>query len=150
MKIHVPCVPTDGRLEIWVFRDTACPPPRRPLPCAVITLSDLLIFECSRKQSPLPILLLYGAIHKYYYYYAGFEILTAVVMKSTEETFLCFTAPKPALRPTQAPSQWVPGSQSPGIMLPGRESDHSPPSSAEVKKGVAIPPLSHISSWLCA
>jgi hypothetical protein len=67
-------------------------------------------------------------------------------MKSPEEIVLCFTASKPALWPTQAPNQWVPGSLSPGAMLPGRESAHSPPSIAEVKKGGAIPPLSHISS----
>jgi hypothetical protein len=35
----------------------------------------------------------------------------------------------------------------PGIKRPGREADHSPPSSAEVKKGKAIPPLPHTVSW---
>jgi hypothetical protein len=34
-----------------------------------------------------------------------------------------------------------------GIKLQGREADHSPPSSAEVKEGGAIPPLLHMSSW---
>jgi hypothetical protein len=29
----------------------------------------------------------------------------------------------------------------------GRVADHSPPSSAEVKNGGAIPPLPHMSSW---
>jgi hypothetical protein len=32
-----------------------------------------------------------------------------------------------------------------GIKRPGREADHSPPSSAEVKNGGAIPPLPHVS-----
>jgi hypothetical protein len=30
-------------------------------------------------------------------------------------------------------SNWVPGALSPGVKLPGREADHSPPTSAEVK-----------------
>jgi hypothetical protein len=35
--------------------------------------------------------------------------------------------------PTQPPIQWVPGDLSLGVKRPGREADHSPPSSAEVK-----------------
>jgi hypothetical protein len=35
--------------------------------------------------------------------------------------------------PTQPPIQWVPGALSLGVKWPGREVDHSPPSSAEVK-----------------
>jgi hypothetical protein len=35
---------------------------------------------------------------------------------------------------TQPPVQWVPGALSPGVKRPGREDDHSPPTSAEVKK----------------
>jgi hypothetical protein len=34
-----------------------------------------------------------------------------------------------------------------GVKRPGCEADHSPPSSAEVKNGGAIPPLPHMSSW---
>jgi hypothetical protein len=41
---------------------------------------------------------------------------------------------RPALGPTQPPVQWVPGVLSPGVKArPGRDSDHSPPSSAEVE-----------------
>jgi hypothetical protein len=36
------------------------------------------------------------------------------------------------------PIQWVPGALSLGIKLPGREADHSPPSSAEVKEWVEL------------
>jgi hypothetical protein len=43
------------------------------------------------------------------------------------------TTARPALRPTQPPLQWVPGALSPEGRRPGRETDHSPPSSAEVK-----------------
>jgi hypothetical protein len=35
--------------------------------------------------------------------------------------------------PTQPQMQWVPGALSPGVKRPGREADHSPPSSTEVK-----------------
>jgi hypothetical protein len=43
--------------------------------------------------------------------------------------FLLTTA---VLRPTQPPLQWVAGALNPGVKRPGREDDHSPPSSAEV------------------
>jgi hypothetical protein len=38
-----------------------------------------------------------------------------------------------ALEPTHPPNEWVPGPLSPEIKWPGREADHSPPFSAEVK-----------------
>jgi hypothetical protein len=38
------------------------------------------------------------------------------------------------MEPTQFPIQWVRGALSPGVKRPGREADHSPPTSAEVKK----------------
>jgi hypothetical protein len=41
---------------------------------------------------------------------------------------------RPALEPTQPPVQWVPEVLSPGVKArPGRDADHSPPSSAEVE-----------------
>jgi hypothetical protein len=48
--------------------------------------------------------------------------------------FLFTTAFRTALGPTQPPIQWVLGALSLGIKRPGREADHSPPSSAEVKE----------------
>jgi hypothetical protein len=54
------------------------------------------------------------------------------------------TASRPALWPTQPPIQWVPGTLSPGVKRQGREADHSPPSSAEVKNDGATPPLPHV------
>jgi hypothetical protein len=54
---------------------------------------------------------------------------------------------RPALGSTQPPIQWAPGDLSRGVKRPGREADHSPPSSAEVKSGGAIPRLSHMSLW---
>jgi hypothetical protein len=47
--------------------------------------------------------------------------------------FLFTTASRPTLGPTQSPIQWVPGDLSLGVKPSGREADHSPPSSAEVK-----------------
>jgi hypothetical protein len=52
-----------------------------------------------------------------------------------------------ALKSTHPPIQWVSGLFSPGVKRQGREADHSPPSSAEVKKGGAILSLPHTSSW---
>jgi hypothetical protein len=57
--------------------------------------------------------------------------------------FLFSAAFGQALRSNQPPIQWA---VSPGINRPGREADHSPPSSVEVRNGGAIPSLLHISS----
>jgi len=46
--------------------------------------------------------------------------------------FLFATPFRPVLE-TQPPIQWVPGVPTLGVKRPGREVDHSPPSSAEVK-----------------
>jgi hypothetical protein len=54
---------------------------------------------------------------------------------------------QPALGLTQPPIQWAPRILSPGVKWPGRVVDHSPPPSAGVKNGGAIPPLLHMSSW---
>jgi hypothetical protein len=48
--------------------------------------------------------------------------------------FLFSEASRPALGPIQPPIEWVPGALSLGVKRPGREADHSPPTSAEVKK----------------
>jgi hypothetical protein len=52
--------------------------------------------------------------------------------------FLFTTASRKALGPTQTPIQWVPGAVFLGVKWPGREADHSPPSSAEVKESVEL------------
>jgi len=61
----------------------------------------------------------------------SFGYLLAVAMMGF---FLFITVPKPDLEPTQSPIKWVPGAHSKGAKMPGREADHSPPSSAEVRK----------------
>jgi hypothetical protein len=50
------------------------------------------------------------------------------------KNFLFSTLSRSALGFTQPPIQRVPGALSPGVKRPGREADHSPPASAEVKK----------------
>jgi hypothetical protein len=52
--------------------------------------------------------------------------------------FLFTTASRTALGPTQTPIQWIPGALSLGFKRLGREADHSPPSSAEVKECVEL------------
>jgi hypothetical protein len=47
---------------------------------------------------------------------------------------ICTTASRTALGPTQPPIQWVAGALSLGVERPGREADHSPPSSAEIEE----------------
>jgi hypothetical protein len=50
------------------------------------------------------------------------------------KNFLFSTSSRPALGSTQPPIQWVPGALSLGVKRPGREANHSLPTSAEVKK----------------
>jgi hypothetical protein len=50
------------------------------------------------------------------------------------KNFRFSTSSRPALGFTKPPIQWVPGPLSPGVKRPGREVDHLPPTSAEVKK----------------
>jgi hypothetical protein len=58
--------------------------------------------------------------------------------------FIFITVSRPALGPIQPPIQWLSGALSPGVKRLGREADHSPPSSAEVKNAwsyTSIPPI---------
>jgi hypothetical protein len=48
--------------------------------------------------------------------------------------FLLSTSSRPVLGPIQPPIQRVPGDLSPEVKWLGHEADHSPPTSAEVKK----------------
>jgi hypothetical protein len=61
-----------------------------------------------------------------------------------KEIFLYTTASRPALGPTLLSIQWVLGIIFPGVKRPGREADHSPPFSAEVKNVGALLPLPHV------
>jgi len=53
--------------------------------------------------------------------------------KQGQEILLFFKSPRPALRPTQPPIQWVPVAHSLGIKWPDREIYYLLPSSTEVK-----------------
>jgi hypothetical protein len=53
-------------------------------------------------------------------------------------TFVSFKASRPALRPTQSPMKWVLGTLLLKVKRPGREAEHLPPYSAEVKNGETI------------
>jgi uncharacterized protein (DUF427 family) len=76
--------------------------------------------------------------HVYHYQHSGQE---------GQNFFLFPTEPRPAMAPIQPPIQWAPGALSRGVKQQGHEPDHSPPPSAEVKNGGAIPSLPHASSW---
>jgi hypothetical protein len=65
------------------------------------------------------------------------RILDAVPIKE----FSLFLFFRPALRPTQPPTKWVPG-----VKQQRREADCSPPSNAKIKNGGAIPQLPYTSS----
>jgi hypothetical protein len=52
--------------------------------------------------------------------------------------FLFTTASRTGLEPTQPPIQWLQGALSLGVKRAGREADHSPPYSAEVKEYVKL------------
>jgi hypothetical protein len=65
------------------------------------------------------------------------------------KNFLFSTSSRLAPRSIQ-PIQWVPGALSPGIKRPGREADHSPPDSTEVKKMWIYTSIPHTPSWRSA
>jgi hypothetical protein len=72
---------------------------------------------------------------------------TAYGLDGRGKTFLFSTASRPPVGPTQLLIQWVLGAIFPGVERPGDETDHSPPTSAKVKNGGAIPPLPYTSLW---
>jgi hypothetical protein len=57
-----------------------------------------------------------------------------IITKSEVKIFHFCMSSRPALGSTKPPIQWVPGAISLGVRRPGREADHSLPTSAEVKK----------------
>jgi hypothetical protein len=62
------------------------------------------------------------------------------------KNFFFSTSSRQVLGSTQPPIQWVPWDLCPGVKLPGREADHSPPASAKVKQMWSVYPLSHTPS----
>jgi hypothetical protein len=66
------------------------------------------------------------------------------------KVFLFFTALRPVLEGTHPPIQWETLTCSSGVKRQGRETNHPPPSSAEVKNVGAMPSFLHMSSWYSA
>jgi hypothetical protein len=66
--------------------------------------------------------------------------------RQRQETFL-YSGSTPAPGPSQSLIQWVPGTFSAGVKRSWREADDSPPFSAEIKNGGAIPLFLYTSSW---
>jgi hypothetical protein len=92
-------------------------------------------------------IMLYMLIHLSYLDTAnGARISQSVEILGRSKIFLYSTVSRPALGPTQVPSQWMRVSVSLGVKRPGSEADHLPPSSAKVKKGETITTLPHTSS----
>jgi hypothetical protein len=72
---------------------------------------------------------------------------TGFSSQQEQDFFLQSAASRPVLKSDQPLIQIVPRALSPGVNRPGRKTDHSPPSSTDVKNDGAIPPLPHTSSW---
>jgi hypothetical protein len=71
---------------------------------------------------------------------AGFQFLAEI------RDFSLLHIIRPAVESAQPPVHWVMGALSPEIQWRGHGADHSPPYSARVKSGGAIPPHTHTSS----
>jgi hypothetical protein len=71
----------------------------------------------------------------------GYEVDDPGWIPDRDKVFLHSTESRPALSPHKSPIQWVPGVLSTGVQWPVHVADHSLPSSTEVEKGGAIPPL---------
>jgi hypothetical protein len=67
----------------------------------------------------------------------GFDSQQCIILLSPTASRLDVEATQPTIR-------LVPGGLSPGVKRCGREADYSPPSSAEVKNGGAVPALPHM------
>jgi hypothetical protein len=59
--------------------------------------------------------------------------LNLCLLSSSSKICVRFISSRPELRPTRPPIQRIPGAFIPGVKRPGREADHSPSTSAEVK-----------------
>jgi hypothetical protein len=67
-------------------------------------------------------------------YYSTITLRSGFDSRRRQRIFPVASVSRPALGPTQPPVQWIPGVLSPGVKArPGRDADHSPPSSVEVE-----------------
>jgi hypothetical protein len=66
-------------------------------------------------------------------------VMLCLFIHISGKIFLFYTGSRPALSHTQPPIQGVTGILSTGVMRPVRETDHTPPSTSEVKNCGATP-----------
>jgi hypothetical protein len=105
-------------------------------PCSRVLLVKVIVIQLVKKFSAF-----YSRFHKsgiplgYGLDNRGFESRQELVILQFT------TASRPTLRPNHPPIQGAPGTLFLVIKRPEREADHSPPSSAEVKNSLALPPL---------
>jgi hypothetical protein len=71
----------------------------------------------------------------------GYALESRCSIPGRGKIFLFSIASRLTLRPTKPSVQWVWEALTPGVERPGREADHSRPSSAEFRNGAVIPPL---------
>jgi hypothetical protein len=65
-------------------------------------------------------------------------------LEGAKDSFLFFIASGPTLGSIDLHIKWELATASPGVKLQGHQTDHSPPSRAEIKNVGAIPPLPHV------
>jgi hypothetical protein len=75
----------------------------------------------------------------------GYGLDSLHLIPSRGEIFLFSTVFRLPLGPTQPPVEWLPGALSLGVKKQRHDTDHSPPSAAEVSNGEAIS-TTHMSS----
>jgi hypothetical protein len=61
-------------------------------------------------------------------------VVAGAILNYFQHCFSSVISSRPSLGPIQFHFLWLPGAPPPGVKLPGREADHSPPTSVEVKK----------------
>jgi hypothetical protein len=77
----------------------------------------------------------------------GYRLDGRGVIPSTDKISLLSLPPRPALRSSQAPIQWLSVALSPEVNWSERETKHSLPRSVKVKNSGTIAPLPHTYSW---
>jgi hypothetical protein len=75
-----------------------------------------------------------GFVHSIVYIRSRDSVVGIATSYGLDDRGVGVRVPVGSLGSTQPPIQWVPGALSTGVNRPGREADHSPPTSAEVKK----------------
>jgi hypothetical protein len=125
---------------------------------SVSAFSQLLssVYFCQQTCSVLPgsIILAFAGYYYYWSWDSSVGIATGYELDDRGVGFripvaarIFSTSSRPVLGPTQPPIQWVPGALSPGVKRQGHEADHSPPTSAEVKKMWLYTAIPHTPSW---